>query len=262
MLTRVLRRARRTPPPPPPGPAGYDGWLGAPRRPAGADRGRLRRGRARHHSPSSRASTPICGRCCSRRSTAPTRTSPRSCRTSPRRRCRCAGPASRACRWPSRAPRSTGCCSSAPAARWTARGCSTSAVAGAASRASSPATCRRSASTAAIRSSRSSTCAARTACPRARAQRLPPRATAVRRAVRPGLRVLRLHAPLRGGARALPGRAARRARAGRDPRATIRPPAYLDATPLMADVRAAAASRSCSPRTRPTPSIRSRRAAR
>jgi SAM-dependent methyltransferase len=27
MLTRVLRRVRRTPPPPPPGPVGYDGWL-------------------------------------------------------------------------------------------------------------------------------------------------------------------------------------------------------------------------------------------
>jgi SAM-dependent methyltransferase len=27
MLTRVLRRVRRSPPPPPPGPVGYDGWL-------------------------------------------------------------------------------------------------------------------------------------------------------------------------------------------------------------------------------------------
>ena len=92
------------------------------------------------------------------------------------------------------------------------RACSTSAAAGAGSPASSRATSRPGACMAAIRSSRSSTSAATAGVPAvARSLRLRPRAASVRRAVRPRLRLLGLHPPLRGRARALPRGAARRA---------------------------------------------------
>ena len=123
-------------------------------------------------------------------------------------------------------------------ARWTARACSTSAAAGGGSRASSPATCRPSACTAAIPSSRSSTSAARTAC-RRRSRGATSSPSGCRSTSRS---TSRTRSP---SSRTCPRRrtsaASRRCTTGCDPDgilvATIRPPAYLDESPLMEPVR-------------------------
>ena len=115
------------------------------------------------------------------------------------------------------------------AAPWPARACSTSAAAGGGSRGSSRATCRPSACTAATRCRRSSTSAARPRPGDARAQRLPPRAAAVRRAASTSPSRSRSS---RTSRRRRTSAACGRCTPGWRPAAilvvTIRPPAYLD----------------------------------
>ncbi len=148
-------------------------------------------------------------------------------------------------------------------ARSPTRACSTSAAAGAGSRASSPAT----SPPGRLLRLRPGRVDPRRLPPEpragdARAERVPPRAAAVRRAVRPRVRVLRLHAPLGAGARALPGGPARRAaRPAAILVVTIRPPGYLRSASCCtrccdgwaADRAAGRAALPVRRRTRPTP---------